>query len=383
MKFALKYLILIVLILLLINSVSAVKVTRYVGNLAEVKNGEITFKVNDLRGSTRVVVNASNGEVIAKSHTLPFGQSIKNQDVKYDFTGKERDATEMHYFNARYYDSELGKFLSVDAVEDNHAYAYVSNNPYKYVDPTGLDDERTQLLLLADTKTYNDLLTGFNSKIKKNQERSSDFRKSLNVHFFNPNFKRYSELSTNIGESFKISESNHIRNALFWGSESSQRVYFDEIASTIYDTNGLRAKPGLEPDFITSHVFILNHGNVDDSGISRLGVTSPSGETTRMLLKESTDLLFNLVSDSLGDKMNEMKYLWLAVCHGQDIVESLSKRLYDEGYSGVKVYGSDRSSTALLFNHMWLWNEQDLNRIYTPNLELILNSRTYVDGIEQ
>jgi RHS repeat-associated protein len=152
MKFALIYLILIMFVFVLISSVYAGTVTRYVGNLAEVKDGEVTFKVNDLRGSTRVVINGSNGDIIATSHTLPFGQSIKNQDIRFDFTGKERDETGNHYFNARYYDSDLGKFLSVDPVEDNHAYAYVSNNPYRYIDPTGMfpDDVPEKMNVVKD-----------------------------------------------------------------------------------------------------------------------------------------------------------------------------------------------------------------------------------------
>jgi RHS repeat-associated protein len=72
------------------------------------------------------------------SRSLPFGQplNIKN---RFSFTGKEFDK-DLYYFNARYYDSNLGKFTSVDPVKDNHAYAYVENNPMNYIDPTGMDD---------------------------------------------------------------------------------------------------------------------------------------------------------------------------------------------------------------------------------------------------
>jgi RHS repeat-associated protein len=58
------------------------------------------------------------------------------------FIGKVYEKeTGLYYFNARYYDSELGRFISRDPigiVDDVNLYVYVGNNPLKFVDPTGL-----------------------------------------------------------------------------------------------------------------------------------------------------------------------------------------------------------------------------------------------------
>ncbi len=70
-----------------------------------------------------------------ESKSLPFGQSLKVGE-RFSFTGKELDE-DLYYFNARYYDSSLGRFTSVDPVPSQPAYQYVANNPIKYVDPTG------------------------------------------------------------------------------------------------------------------------------------------------------------------------------------------------------------------------------------------------------
>ncbi|MCK4261399.1 MAG: RHS repeat-associated core domain-containing protein, partial [Halanaerobiales bacterium] len=44
----------------------------------------------------------------------------------------------LYYFNARYYDPNLGRFISEDPMKDGaNWYSYCANNPLKYVDPTG------------------------------------------------------------------------------------------------------------------------------------------------------------------------------------------------------------------------------------------------------
>ena len=61
-----------------------------------------------------------------------------SQDVSY--TGKDRDATGLYYFNARYYDAVAGRFYSEDPIRDGgNWFVYCGNNPLSFTDPTGLD----------------------------------------------------------------------------------------------------------------------------------------------------------------------------------------------------------------------------------------------------
>jgi len=63
----------------------------------------------------------------------------------FNFTGQRLDSsTNLLYYGARYYDPALGRFLSADTVVPEpgnpqalNRYAYVLNNPLKYIDPTG------------------------------------------------------------------------------------------------------------------------------------------------------------------------------------------------------------------------------------------------------
>jgi len=117
-------------------------VTRYTyaGNtlVASQHNGDTKYYHQDRLGSNRVVTDSS-GNVDSEYLSLPFGQSVVD-DVKYGFTGKELDSSGLHYFGARYYDSNLGRFSSVDPVADNHPYSYVRNNPLNRIDPSGMTD---------------------------------------------------------------------------------------------------------------------------------------------------------------------------------------------------------------------------------------------------
>ncbi len=66
----------------------------------------------------------------------------------YQFTSQRNEtALGLYFYNARWYDPSLGRFTSADTlvpggVQGYDRYAYTSNNPVRYTDPTGhrLDD---------------------------------------------------------------------------------------------------------------------------------------------------------------------------------------------------------------------------------------------------
>ena len=109
------------------------------GKEAVIQNNEITYYHSDHLGSNSLVTD-ENGEKVEENKYLPFGEIIGTSDERFGFTGKELDSSDLHYTGARYYDSDLGRFTTVDPIKDglNH-YVYVSNNPLKYVDPSGLE----------------------------------------------------------------------------------------------------------------------------------------------------------------------------------------------------------------------------------------------------
>jgi RHS repeat-associated protein len=96
-----------------------------------------------------MVVSAS-GVPEEESDYSPFGTEYKitNGPNHYKFTGKERDSeSDLDYFGARYYSSNMGRWLSPDpstavphkpgSPQELNLYEYTVGNPMRYVDPDG------------------------------------------------------------------------------------------------------------------------------------------------------------------------------------------------------------------------------------------------------
>lgn len=111
-------------------------------HFAMVEGKEKYFYHTDHLGSTVLVTNEA-GQTLWDSEYTPFGQLTIETSLfahAMKFTGKDLDLdTGLYYFNARWYDASLGRFISEDPIKDGlNWYAYVNNNPLVYVDPTGL-----------------------------------------------------------------------------------------------------------------------------------------------------------------------------------------------------------------------------------------------------
>jgi RHS repeat-associated protein len=68
-----------------------------------------------------------------------FSRLTLTNNLRYDYTGKDFEQdTGLYYFGARYYDPEVGRFITADPMKDGlNYYAYCNNNPLGMVDPDG------------------------------------------------------------------------------------------------------------------------------------------------------------------------------------------------------------------------------------------------------
>jgi RHS repeat-associated protein len=70
-----------------------------------------------------------------------FGNNAVSARTRYTYTGRERDPdTGLLYYRARFYDPQLGRFISEDPIGLEGGislFTYVENNPARKSDPSG------------------------------------------------------------------------------------------------------------------------------------------------------------------------------------------------------------------------------------------------------
>ncbi|HYC61224.1 MAG TPA: RHS repeat-associated core domain-containing protein [Thermoanaerobaculia bacterium] len=129
----------------------------------------LRWLVADYSGTPRLIFDQSGSlEGVSRHDYLPFGEEISTgvngrtasrgyatfDGVRQQFTGYERDhEISLDYARARYYANAQGRFISVDPLmasgqprtpQSWNRYAYVTNNPLRWTDPSGLSREDPQ-----------------------------------------------------------------------------------------------------------------------------------------------------------------------------------------------------------------------------------------------
>lgn len=122
--------------------------------LAEVDGGgNVVFYHQDWLGNV-VLLTSSSGTVVEK-YTYDAWGNVAAKDTsestvsadsirsRFLYTGRQFDPeTGLYYYRARSYSADLGRFVSRDPIGEAggiNLYGYVSNNPFNFFDPYGLD----------------------------------------------------------------------------------------------------------------------------------------------------------------------------------------------------------------------------------------------------
>lgn len=108
----------------------------------------MTYYHSDYLGSTRLTSNG-NGEPSQAINYSAFGDDTSYvpmpAGLRFGYTGKQKDeGTQLYYYESRYYDPALGRFLQPDFIFPDlydpqllNPYTYVRNNPFRFNDPDG------------------------------------------------------------------------------------------------------------------------------------------------------------------------------------------------------------------------------------------------------
>jgi RHS repeat-associated protein len=126
---------------------------------AHAATDEIVYFHTDANGSPTAAFNEA-GEVCWTETYSPYGEKLDNEDSlppaegcgllapnDVGYTGHVQDnGSGLVYAQQRYYDPQIGRFMSTDPVMPNAGeprhfgrYHYAFNNPYRYTDPHGME----------------------------------------------------------------------------------------------------------------------------------------------------------------------------------------------------------------------------------------------------
>ncbi len=111
------------------------------------ENGVLSWLLTDQLGSTVMTLTASAG-ITGELRYKTYGETrytYGTTSTKYRFTGQREESTiGLYFYNARWYDAALGRFIQADSIvpepgnpQELNRYTYVLNNPCRHVDPSG------------------------------------------------------------------------------------------------------------------------------------------------------------------------------------------------------------------------------------------------------
>ncbi|MHC1748068.1 MAG: RHS repeat-associated core domain-containing protein [Cellulosilyticaceae bacterium] len=104
----------------------------------------------DEQGSTAIITD-ENADIKNSYHYDAFGKILESQETlpnRITYTGQQYDPlTQQYYLRARYYNPIIGRFTQEDIYRGDglNLYAYCSNNPVSYYDPSGYAKEASPL----------------------------------------------------------------------------------------------------------------------------------------------------------------------------------------------------------------------------------------------
>ena len=138
----------------------------------------------DHQGSITALTNEEGKIVESFLYDEAYGIILDHHKTEetynpYCYTGREFDSHDLYYYRARYYDPNIGRFISSDPIEflagDVNFYRYVGGDPVNFVDPTGLKSAHSKISVINPNKKYKNPLTGKRVRGKKFLKNSKKY----------------------------------------------------------------------------------------------------------------------------------------------------------------------------------------------------------------
>ena len=313
---------------------------------------EIEYVHQDHLGNNVAITN-EEGDVIWKADYEPFGDSFNEVgDNNYKYNSKEEDSTKLLYYGARYYDKDIGRFTTPDPLfgsitdpQTLNRYVYVKNNPLKYIDPTGREDQpadstnRIETLFLysvdvaMETGGVNNNPTFVNfpdtTLHKKFIARLDSMLLAKNNIDTSEGASSYEKIEMDIEGGYPISmtESDTVFNVALWNLEN--------IPQRVYDIS--------QENSPIENIIIGIHGISPDStiGIPDYMLIAASSDST--MTAYTNKIMTNILSHIPKQSLSQNAQLMILSCYGEKCmdIQTISNKLQIPIYASPEVV-SDR-----------------------------------------
>jgi RHS repeat-associated protein len=211
------------------------------------------YQHTDALGSP-ITVTGADKAVLERSEYEPYGQVV-NATTKDGpgFTGHVLDAaTGMNYMQQRYYDPQIGRFLSVDPVTAYsnpvgafNRYAYAEGNPYTNTDPDGRACNGKGCWVSSEERAAAESgdWRGYYSKAAENGDRYA---------------ARGLEVATNTGSTILNAWLSNKTNAFLAKSIADTQGYKFENLTTAQRVDIEKRMEGIRRDLVLGHMRALD-----------------------------------------------------------------------------------------------------------------------------
>jgi len=237
---------------------------------------------------------------------LPYGELFVSQknhsfDSRYKFSAKELDnETGYSYFGARYYDSNLSIWLSVDPMASEYPslspYVYTANNPIRFIDPDGRKIVPTNSEGETAIRGY---VNNFNEDVKSNVFKISYSGPDGGKYNYSK-YPEYSSMSVKGSDqysdfkSFKIAMKSNGAKLNKQELKEAHGFYLALISENTYTvdgvvggTNGKTFKPGTESSKVVDNVMGYRKREVYNENLNNALINYQNDPN------QNIDILFN------------------------------------------------------------------------------------------
>ncbi|HOV28159.1 MAG TPA: RHS repeat-associated core domain-containing protein [Pseudobacteroides sp.] len=139
------------------------------------------YYFNNAHGDVTALLDG-RGEIVNRYKYDAFGNTIEAVEKvhnRFRYAGEQFDpVTGQYYLRARFYNPVIGRFTQEDTYRGDglNLYAYVQNNPVKYVDPSGYCGESKSNPYNQNSRDLNDDIENLKSKTHSELDRLLDLK---------------------------------------------------------------------------------------------------------------------------------------------------------------------------------------------------------------